>query len=88
MNGVHDFWTGVHWTQMNTALSPMAMFMEMMMNQIIAFIHLSVSRSMVRAKLVLDQMAAVIENVPAMLAVKTILFMRSTSNGRSQICKP
>lgn len=43
----------------------MAMFIEMMMNQTIAFVHLSVNRSKVKAKLVLDQIAAVTEKLPA-----------------------
>ncbi len=67
MRGFHDRCTGVHWTQTNRALSPMAMFIEMMMYQMKTLIHPSVRRSMVKAKLVLDHMAAVREKVPATL---------------------
>lgn len=52
---------------MNRALSPMAMFMEMMMNQTMYLATPSVKRRSVTAKLVLDHIAAVIEKVPPTL---------------------
>lgn len=59
------FWIGVHCAQINTALSPMAIFIETMINQTRCLAGPSVRRRSVTAKLVLDQMAAVKENVPA-----------------------
>jgi hypothetical protein len=84
--GSHDRCTGVHWTQMNRALRPMVMFVEMRRNQTIDFIQPFVKRSRVSAKLVLDQIAAMRENVPAILTAGMNLgkFWR----GKSQICSP
>ena len=52
-------------TKGNSALTPIAVFIEMMINQRTHFIQPSVRRSKVTAKLVLDQMAAQIEKTPA-----------------------
>lgn len=70
--GFHVDSMGVHCTQLNSALSPMAMFIVTMMNQMSHLILPSVSRRSVRAKLVLDQMAAVSVVEPAAL-MRTIM---------------
>lgn len=77
---------GVHWTQLKRALRPMAMFMEMRMNQTPAFVHPVVKRSMVKAKLVLDQAAHTRSKVPAALTATTN--RGKFSNGKSQTCSP
>jgi hypothetical protein len=64
MKGFHDFSMGLHCTHMKRALSPMPMFIEMIMNHTTNLSHPCVNRSSVRAKLVLDHMAAVREKVP------------------------
>ena len=87
-NGFHAFSTGVHWTHGRRAVSPIAMFMDMMMNQTMAFIQPLVSRSSVTAKLVLDQMAAVTENVPATLSSTSTLAMSSRLGGMSHVWAP
>lgn len=73
---------------MSSALKPMATFIEIMMNQTNPFIHLSVNRSRVKAKLVLDQMAAVMEKLPATLITVSNLMSLLRSSGQSQICRP
>lgn len=71
---------------MKSALSPIAIFDEMMMNQTNALIQPSVRRSRVRAKLVLDQIAATSEKVPAKLITFNIFRKFGyLFNGRSQI---
>lgn len=81
-----DFSIGVHCTQINRALSPMAIFIEMIMNQTTTFIHPSVNRSRVSAKLVLDQMAAVSENVPErLMTLRRSKMEGSSSGGKSQM---
>ena len=57
---------------MKSALRPMAIFDEIMMNQTDALIQPSVSLKRVSAKLVLDQIAAVNEKVPAKLITLSI----------------
>lgn len=88
MNGFQALSTGAHCIQMKSALRPMARFIEMMMIQITVFIHPSVNRSKVNAKLVLDQMAAVMEKVPAISITISNLIELLKFSGKSQICKP
>ena len=89
MNGFHDLWIGVHCTQTNKALRPMAMFIEMIMNQMTTFIHPCVKRSRVKAKLVFDQMAAVREKVPArLMTLRRVGINGNSSGGESHIWYP
>ena len=83
MKGCHAFWIGLHWIQTNSALSPMPMLVVMMQNQINFLIQPSVRRNKVRAKLVLDQMAAVMDSVPPMLIARMVFSMVGMSNGTS-----
>jgi hypothetical protein len=51
--------TGWHWTQGNMMATPKKTFIEIIMTQMAAFVHPSVRRSRVMAKLVLDRDEAV-----------------------------
>ena len=84
--GSQTLCTGVHWTQLMRALRPIAMFIEMRMNQTPAFIQPVVKRSMVKAKLVLDQAAQTRSKVPAALTARTN--RGKFSYGKSQTCSP
>ena len=69
MNGFHVLSIGVHWIQAKSALSPIATFMEIRMNQRTTLIHRSVNRNRVSAKLDLAQMVATMLRVPAAFMV-------------------
>ena len=79
----HTFSTGVQWIQLNSALSPMETFMETMMNHSSHFTRPSVSRMSVRAKLVLDQVAAVIVAEPETLMRRNMMVPWSCSFDQS-----
>jgi hypothetical protein len=68
MRGFHAFSMGVHWIQMNNALSPIATFIETMMHHTLTHIQPCDMRSRVMAKDVLLHTAARMEKVPPILA--------------------
>lgn len=71
---------------MNKALSPMAMFDEIMMNQTKILIQPSVSLKSVSAKLVFDHIAAMSEKVPAKFIILSISKKYGyLSKGKSQM---
>lgn len=84
--GFHDFCTGEHLIHIKSAVRPMAMFMDTRINQTNAFVQPFVMRSSVMEKLVLLQMAAMMEKVPATLVMGTSVV--KFSMGKSQMCLP
>jgi len=80
--GSQAFAKGLHCTQGNRALIPMAMFIEMMRPRTRCLIQPSDKRQTVKAKLVLDQMAAVTLRVPVTVTPSTnrLMFWKGKSH--------
>jgi len=77
---------GMQWIQLNRAVKPMAMLVEMSRNHTNMRVLPVVSRRMVSAKLVLDQMDATTDSVPA--KVKALIIGTAFAGSMSHECLP
>jgi hypothetical protein len=82
----HTLGMGLQWIHSMRALAPMTRLSEMIMVQIITFIHGSEMRRRVMAKEVLLHTAARMDRVPAILAIKGMLW--SFADSISHRCLP